>query len=235
MMKKPAFKFIIFMYIIIVLSIVLISVFNFLQDRYYISASKLINYDVSTENMELLDTQISMNEQGESVALTLTHDPKIIISDLSSLGIEIVRDVYLNVEYSKDPGEITLYYAKADEEFSNDKKVWGKQQSDGSYTFTLPRTQQIDKIRIDPSNQIDLEMKNIDVKLNIALDIENYFIPTNEELFNFLIYPALFIALLWYIITEFFAKSENMILVKIKRFILSFKAKKLTVNTKNAN
>ena len=124
-------------------------------------------------------------------AVTVNEDPQLILDSLDTR----VTEVRFTIRFSKDPGEVTLFYAKAAQEFSKDNKVWGKARSDGSYVFVLPRTH-IGRLRVDPTNQNNISMQLESFVLNAPRTAASYFRATYEDVFHFLVYPGLAAALL---------------------------------------
>ena len=71
----------------------------------------------------------------------------MILEDVSG---RVVRTVSYNVEFDGDSREMCLYYTtKTGEPYSQDRRVFPKVLADGTYVYTLPRTQ-IVALRLDP-------------------------------------------------------------------------------------
>lgn len=149
---------------------------------------------------ERQDVEPVLEMSSDRVAFTTSEDPQLLLNDLETLGT--VRTVSFSIEYSKNPGEVTLYYTGKDQPFDKDKKVWGKQQNDGSYQFTLPRTE-IGRLRVDPTNQKGVSMTLKSFTLNEPRSFFSYFTPSYESAFQYFVYTGLFAAALCYALTEF--------------------------------
>ncbi len=211
LIKNKSLRFIVFVYGIVLICALVYSLFCYLQDRFYIKSEKIVqtefyNYD----NFELssMDIVLTENYSENNAAISTSHDPQLLINNINDTGTQIVRDIKLDVEYGVLPGEVVLYYASFGQPFSDDNKTWGKQQNDGSYMFYIPRNVQIQSIRIDPTNQISNTIKLNSVSFNTRLNLSQYFMPTNEQLFNFLLYPGIAAAFLFWLSNEIFADKK---------------------------
>ena len=96
-------------------------------------------------------------------------------------------------------GEMCLYYTtKTGEPYSQDRRVFPKVLADGTYVYTLPRTQ-IVALRLDPcspdeNKTVGLTFTPQSITLNAASTLPggaDYFIPTWYQLFGLIVYPAL--------------------------------------------
>ena len=96
--------------------------------------------------------ELTWGEPGENSApqgqlITTGGDPQMILEDVSG---RVVRTVSYNVEFDGDSREMCLYYTtKTGEPYSQDRRVFPKVLADGTYVYTLPRTQ-IVALRLDP-------------------------------------------------------------------------------------
>ena len=107
--------------------------------------------------------------------------------------------VSYNVEFDGDSREMCLYYTtKTGEPYSQDRRVFPKVLADGTYVYTLPRTQ-IVALRLDPcspdeNKTVGLTFTPQSITLNAASTLPggaDYFIPTWHQLFGLIVYPAL--------------------------------------------
>ena len=121
---------------------------------------------------------------------------KMILEDVSG---RVVRTVSYNVEFDGDSREMCLYYTtKTGEPYSQDRRVFPKVLADGTYVYTLPRTQ-IVALRLDPcspdeNKTVGLTFTPQSITLNAASTLPggaDYFIPTWYQLFGLIVYPAL--------------------------------------------
>ena len=143
--------------------------------------------------------ELTWGEPGENSApqgqlITTGGDPQMILEDVSG---RVVRTVSYNVEFDGDSREMCLYYTtKTGEPYSQDRRVFPKVLADGTYVYTLPRTQ-IVALRLDPcspeeNKAVTLTMS--DITLNAADTLPavwQYFVPTWYQAFCLVLYPAL--------------------------------------------
>lgn len=120
----------------------------------------------------------------------------MILEDVSG---RVVRTVSYNVEFDGDSREMCLYYTtKTGEPYSQDRRVFPKVLADGTYVYTLPRTQ-IVALRLDPcspdeNKTVGLTFTPQSITLNAASTLPggaDYFIPAWYQLFGLIVYPAL--------------------------------------------
>ncbi len=145
--------------------------------------------------------ELTWGEPGENSApqgqlITIGGDPQMILEDVSG---RVVRTVSYNVEFDGDSREMCLYYTtKMGEPYSQDRRVFPKVLADGTYVYTLPRTQ-IVALRLDPcspdeNKTVGLTFTPQSITLNAASTLPggaDYFIPTWYQLFGLIVYPAL--------------------------------------------
>ena len=140
------------------------------------------------------DSSAKANEDG--TLTTVDGDPQMILEDVSG---RVVRTVSYNVEFDGDSREMCLYYTtKTGEPYSQDRRVFPKVLADGTYVYTLPRTQ-IVALRLDPcspdeNKTVGLTFTPQSITLNAASTLPggaDYFIPTWYQLFGLIVYPAL--------------------------------------------
>ena len=159
-----------------------------------------VQYDFST-----LTANEGVAVTGKNDAVTQGEDPQLLIENLDTRPVEVRFDI----TFSQNPGEVTLYYKKAGEEYSNTKKIYGKAQSDGTYIFTLPSLAKIDAIRIDPTNISNVEMHLNSFTLNAKRSAVSYYAFSYSDIFNFIVYPALAAVLAAWIINSFCHSDEG--------------------------
>ena len=152
---------------------------------------------LAEETMAVTDWQLVGLMQGADGTLTTQDgDPQMILEDVSG---RVVRTVSYNVEFDGDSREMCLYYTtKTGEPYSQDRRVFPKVLADGTYVYTLPRTQ-IVALRLDPcspdeNKTVGLTFTPQSITLNAASTLPggaDYFIPTWYQLFGLIVYPAL--------------------------------------------
>lgn len=198
--KKSGRRLVIACYGLVLIVWMLCNVFCFVQDTLRRANGTLQTQEMTFESVRCTDMEV----QNARVAITTGVDPQIILKPLAGT----VTEVRLHFTYSRYPGEVNLYYAKNDAPFDNRYKIWGKAQNDGSYLFTLPRTQ-IDAIRIDPSNLAGITMQLESFTLNAPRSFFAYFKITYEQLFAFLVLPGFAAAFLGYFFSLFSNEKQN--------------------------
>ena len=152
--------------------------------------------------MAVTDWQlVGLTQNEDGTLTTVDGDPQMILEDVSG---RVVRTVSYNVEFDGDSREMCLYYTtKTGEPYSQDRRVFPKVLADGTYVYTLPRTQ-IVALRLDPcspdeNKTVGLTFTPQSITLNAASTLPggaDYFIPTWYQLFGLIVYPALAAAVL---------------------------------------
>ena len=139
---------------------------------------------------------VGLVQGADGTLTTQDGDPQMILEDVSG---RVVRTVSYNVEFDGDSREMCLYYTtKTGEPYSQDRRVFPKVLADGTYVYTLPRTQ-IVALRLDPcspdeNKTVGLTFTPQSITLNAASTLPggaDYFIPTWYQLFGLIVYPAL--------------------------------------------
>ena len=152
---------------------------------------------LAEETMAVTDWQlVGLVQSADGTLTTQDGDPQMILEDVSG---RVVRTVSYNVEFDGDSREMCLYYTtKTGEPYSQDRRVFPKVLADGTYVYTLPRTQ-IVALRLDPcspdeNKTVGLTFTPQSITLNAASTLPggaDYFIPTWYQLFGLIVYPAL--------------------------------------------
>ena len=152
---------------------------------------------LTEETMAATDWQlVGLTPNDDGTLTTVDGDPQMILEDVSG---RVVRTVSYNVEFDGDSREMCLYYTtKTGEPYSQDRRVFPKVLADGTYVYTLPRTQ-IVALRLDPcspdeNKTVGLTFTPQSITLNAASTLPggaDYFIPTWYQLFGLIVYPAL--------------------------------------------
>ncbi len=225
MIKSKGLKFITCVYAIVIAAFVLLSLFSFVSDQFLLFTGQISKVELTRfTDFKTFDFILDESDEQGKTGTTQTQDVKLVLDDFEALNTNYIRTVHLNITFSEHPGEVVLFYAQEGEEFSDAQKIWAQQQGNGIYTFALPRTQQIDKIRIDPCSVYNVEMYLNSVVLNSSLNFIDYFMPSNEQIFNFIVYPMLACAFLYFIHTQFLL--ESVFYTTLKEFKTKFLTKK---------
>ena len=121
------------------------------------------------------------------------EDPQMMFEPID----ERVRLVRFSAQFMREAGEMELFYTRKEGQgFSVAKRVIGVLQSDGSYLYALPAGE-VHALRIDPGTQGGNEMIIDAVTLNPKLSPSYYFVPTLRDVMAFIIWPALWLCILW--------------------------------------
>ncbi len=128
------------------------------------------------------------------VLYTLTDDPQLLWQNSDGRAVRTVR---FTAAYADSPREMCLYYTAAPgEPFSQDKRVFAAQSSDGaSYLYTLPQVP-IAALRLDPCSSKDNEVTIGGIQCNEPVSALSYFLPGWYGAFQMAIWPGLLAALL---------------------------------------
>lgn len=131
--------------------------------------------------------------QGD-VLYTLTDDPQLIWRNPDGRAVRTLR---FAARYADSPREMCLYYTTApDEPFSQDKRVFAAQSSDGaSYLYTLPQVS-IAALRLDPCSSKQNEVTVQSIQCNEPVSALSYFLPGWYGAFQMAVWPGLLAALL---------------------------------------
>lgn len=179
----------------------LLCLFNFAADSVLFASGKLQTAEYTLSQLEL----VNMELKGENEAVSTTDDAQIIIPVNGR-----VTQVRLQYDMSAQPGEVNLYYTRGDEPFTDTQKIWGKRAADGSYTFALPRGY-IRQIRIDPTNRKRVKMQCRSLVVNGKRSFGAYFALSGEQVFRFLVLPALVSSALAWLYTAFPAAGQKLL------------------------
>lgn len=154
------------------------------------SGGLLYEADLPLSRFQLVDLAA-----GEGGYTTTSGDPQIILEDVSD---SVVRTLSYTPHFTEnEPREICLYYTTAHgEPYSQDRRVFPAVQPDGTYLFTLPRTD-IVSLRLDPCSPdvgkpVTFTFEGGVIRLNDRLPgALDYFIPSWHQCFCLILYPAL--------------------------------------------
>lgn len=148
------------------------------------AGGRLAPFELAPSDFEL----VAMEQRPEGL-YTLTDDPQMIWQNPDG---RMLRSLRFTADYEDSAREMCLYYTNSpDEPFSQEKRVFASQSSDGkSYLYTLPQGE-IAALRLDPcsakKNLIDVHS----IRLNEDVPVWHYFAPGWHQAFHMLLYPAL--------------------------------------------
>lgn len=130
---------------------------------------------------------VSAEWTADGVLTAQTPDPQLI---WINSGGEVVRTVTLTAAYSTLPGEMCLYYIEQPgEAFGADKRVFPRDNGDGTWTFTLPRAD-VYALRLDPCSVV-CAATGFSVEFNTPWAAWRYFVPSWRQLFWLALLPGL--------------------------------------------
>lgn len=132
--------------------------------------------------------------QPGDVLYTLTDDPQLIWHNPDGRAVRTLR---FTARYAESAREMCLYYTTVpNEPFSQDKRVFAAQSSDGaSYLYTLPQVS-IAALRLDPCSSKQNEVTVGGIQCNEPVSVLSYFSPGWYGAFQMAIWPGLIAALL---------------------------------------
>lgn len=185
-------KLVIGCYLFFLVTSILVCLYNFGEDRLLRRLGKLETFTLSASDFELVDMQPA---EGGAYLSTST-DPRMLLKGLSG---KRVRSVEMQVVYTSEPGEVTLFYMPRAgmEEFSAQYRVWAVKDDDTHYTFTLPRGK-VFGIRIDPAMYTSAGMQFLSIVCNPVRPVSSFFRVSGSWLFYFFVCPALLASALKY-------------------------------------
>ncbi|MBP8855203.1 MAG: hypothetical protein KBG54_01725 [Oscillospiraceae bacterium] len=198
MNKKHALRLFIGAYALALAGLLLFSLYSFVSDNLMRATGALETREYTLDTLTLQD----FTQTGENTAVTTSVDPQLLINDFNARGTMLRVDM----QFDQFPGEVSLYYTRGEEEFSLEQRLWAKQKNDGVYEFILPRGK-ISRLRIDPSNFINVTMQINSFTVNPQRSFGSYFAYSGETLFNLAVWPPLAAAALAFFYTAFFSKK----------------------------
>lgn len=171
---------------------ILYSAFCLGSDSLSMAAGTLNRQVLTVDSFEL----VNLEKQGNNRLYTINGDPQMILRDVSG---QIVRNLTIRAEYTKDAREMCLYYTTAPEQdFSQEKRVFAVQADDGTCTYTLPRTK-IYSLRLDPCSPAENELLTMtveEISLNETCSALSYFTPGWSGAFCLALWPGMAASLL---------------------------------------
>ena len=157
-----------------------------LQDKRDRDAGRMAPVTLTAANKEfgLVDV-LYTGEDGKLVCLNA--DPQLWWENYLDVPI---RTVTMQADYSRYPMEISLYYEVTGQtEISRDQHIYAQDNGDGTYTFTLPRTD-VTVLRLDICSTACV-VRNFSLTLNAPRPFWQYYLPTAWQAFRLLLYPGL--------------------------------------------
>lgn len=137
---------------------------------------------------------VDLEQTGEDTLVTTSGDPQMILEDVSD---RTVRTLQIWADYDNPAREMCLYYTTQEgQPYSQDRRVFPRQQADGSYLYQLPRGR-IVSLRLDPCSPdqdktVTITVHRIALNTNASANL----LPNWYQTFCLILYPGLAAAVL---------------------------------------
>ena len=160
------------------------SVWGLASDRAARAKGGLYPFELNSQDFELVNLQPQ-----DGGLYTLTDDPQMIWHNPDGRTLRTLR---FTADYEDSAREMCLYYTSAPgEPFSQEKRVFASQSSDGaSYLYTLPQGS-IAALRLDPCSSKENQIQVHGIALNEDVPLLHYFAPGWHKAFTMLLLPGL--------------------------------------------
>ncbi len=148
---------------------------------------------LTEQTLSLADVQpVNAYVEAENVLISENEDPQLLYTVPAGMQLKTLR---FAANYDKTPYERCVYYTTEEGgAFSSSRRVWPKENADGSLTFQLPRG--VKAIRLDPGSRMDLRISIKEIVLNEKRPPLSYFTPEADTLVMLLLLPGLGAAVL---------------------------------------
>lgn len=149
------------------------------------ASGRMTEQELTASDFALVD----LEQQGEDVLVTTSGDPQMILEDVSD---QTVRTLQIWADYDNPAREMCLYYTtQAGQPYSQDRRVFPRQQDDGSYLYQLPRGR-IVSLRLDPCSPdqdktVTVTVHRIALNTGAAANL----LPNWYQAFCLILYPGL--------------------------------------------
>lgn len=156
------------------------------QDKLAQADGRMTQVTLTAANKEfgMVDV-LYTGEDGKLVCLSA--DPQLWWENYLDVPI---RTVTMQASYSRNPMEISLYYElEGQTEISRDQHIYAQDNGDGTYTFTLPRTD-VTVLRLDICSTACV-VRDFSLTLNAPRPFWQYYVPTAWQAFRLILYPGL--------------------------------------------
>lgn len=154
---------------------------------------------------------------GKQSFVSTDSDPQLHY--LPNTAFRVNRVVFSATATSKPSGEIALYYTtQTGDDFSEDKKIWAKQNQNGDWYFDL-WGRKITGLRLDPDTSGGVVWHVNSIVLNEKIPPADYFIPSARAVFALVFFPPLVAAGLLEVlsaVSPYFARRRFDSRTKIK-------------------
>lgn len=179
-------------------------------DTYYVTSGQLEQRRLTEESFFLDGIQLPENPDGSFDLLSENPDPQMLYS--AGEAIPVRNLVFRAEQQSRPGGEMTLFYTTdEDEPFTENHRLWARQQPDGSWYFDLG-CRKVQSLRFDPDTTGGVRWRGWEIVLNEPKPLWAYFLPDARPLFLLIFAPALVSALLcegWHIVRGYLLRRKG--------------------------
>lgn len=170
-------------YVLVWLVTIVCAAIQLISDLHARSVGTLAEQTLSLAEMQLVNAYV----EADNVLISENEDPQLLYTVPTGMQLKTLR---FAAAYDKTPYERCVYYTTEEGgAFSGSRRVWPKENADGSLTFELPRG--VWAIRLDPGSRMDLRVSIKEIVLNEERAALSYFIPEADELVMLLLLPGL--------------------------------------------
>lgn len=143
---------------------------------------------LAEQTLSLAELQpVNAYVETDNVLISENEDPQLLYTVPAGMQLKTLR---FAADYDKTPYERCVYYTTEEGGvFSGSRRVWPKENADGSLTFELPRG--VRAIRLDPGSRMNLRVSVKEILLNEERTPLSYFTPEAGELVMLLLLPGL--------------------------------------------
>lgn len=170
-------------YVLVWLAALICAAVQLTADLHARSAGKLAEQPLSLAEMQPVNAYV----EAGNVLISENEDPQLLYTVPAGMQLKTLR---FAADYDKTPYERCVYYTTEEGgAFSGSRRVWPKENADGSLTFELPRG--VRAIRLDPGSRMNLRVSVKEIVLNEERTPLSYFTPEAGELVMMLLLPGL--------------------------------------------
>lgn len=127
---------------------------------------------------------VDLRQTGDSTVVAVSADPQMILKTLPGRAVSLS----FTATYTRGPGAVELYTARAGADFSLRGRHWPVRSGD-SWFCALPRFG-VGRLRLDPSTAAGTTITFSDLTLNARRGFLSYFAVSRTQVFWFAVLPA---------------------------------------------
>lgn len=170
-------------YLLALVGVLGVNLLRLAIDSHDRATGRLQTQELRLEDFQLVNAYI----EAPGVLRSENEDPQMCYGPTAAGRLDSLT---IWVSYTDAPYERCLYYVtRPDEAFGQEKRVWARENADGSLTFQLPRG--VLAIRLDPGSRSGLGMRFERILLNAPKTAAQQLLPTAGGWFYLLVLPAL--------------------------------------------